>query len=226
MNGFLLVNKPAGMSSFGVVSRVRKIVSAKTGKKSKVGHAGTLDPFATGLLILMIGKATKQAGEFLKFDKSYEAKVILGAESTTADPEGQITYNNDTKPSINDINEALAELSGDIQQIPPAFSAIKVNGRRAYDLARKGVEIEMKPRSVKIYGYKNIKYNYPELSFNVKVGSGTYIRSLAVDIGNKLGTGAYLKELNRGSIGGYTLKNAHSLESISPENIEGMVIIN
>lgn len=224
MDGILLVDKPAGMSSFGVVARVRKTISQITGTKVKVGHAGTLDPFATGLLILMVGKATKQAGEFLKLDKSYEALIILGQESTTADPEGQIKKSSNRVPSSQEIKEAIYKLKGNIKQTPPIYSAIKIGGRRAYDLARKGHDFEMSPRDVTIYDYKDVVYNYPELKFTVEVGSGTYIRSLAVDIGKIVKTGAYLKELRRTSIGKHLLRDAHSLESINVDSISSQLI--
>lgn len=224
MDGILLVDKPAGMSSFGVVARVRNTISQITGTKVKVGHAGTLDPFATGLLILMVGKATKQAGEFLKLDKSYEALIILGQESTTADPEGQIKKSSNRVPSSQEIEEAIYKLKGNIKQTPPIYSAIKIGGRRAYDLARNGHDFEMSPRDVTIYDYKDVVYNYPELKFTVEVGSGTYIRSLAVDIGKIVKTGAYLKELRRTSIGKHLLRDAHSLESINVDSIDSQLI--
>lgn len=224
MDGIILIDKPAGISSFGVVAKVRKAISISIGKKVKVGHAGTLDPFATGLLILMVGKATKQAGDFLKLGKSYEATILLGSESTTADPEGVITKVNDKVPTIDAVNRALSELTGGIKQIPPIFSAIKIGGRRAYDLARKGQDVELKPRNVIIHGYKDVIYEYPNLKFSVEVGSGTYIRSLAVDIGKLLGTGAYLKDLRRTSIKNYNVSESHTLDSISPENVAEKIV--
>lgn len=224
MNGIILVNKPAGMSSFGVVSMVRKILSTKYNKKIKVGHAGTLDPFATGLLILLSGKATKSADKFLKLDKFYSATMHLGKLSTTADPEGEITDYNSKIPSSQEINDAIKAFIGDIEQTPPIYSAIKINGQRAYDLARKGQKVQMKSRMVKIYDIDKINYHYPELSFEVKVSSGTYIRSLAEDIGYKLGTGAYLKNLERISINGYSLDSAWQLKDLNVDSIHGAVI--
>jgi tRNA pseudouridine55 synthase len=224
MDGIILIDKPAGISSFGVVAKVRKAISISVGKKVKVGHAGTLDPFATGLLILMVDKATKQAGDFLKLDKSYEATVYLGKESTTADPEGEINKVSDKVPKIDAVNQTLSKLTGEIKQTPPIFSAIKIGGRRAYDLARKGQVVEMKPRNVIIHGYKDVIYEYPNLKFSVGVGSGTYIRSLAVDIGKLLGTGAYLKDLRRTSIKNYNVSEAHTLDSISPENVNEKIV--
>lgn len=219
MDGILLIDKPEGMSSFGVVARVRAMISKNIGKKAKVGHAGTLDPFATGLLVILCGQATKQAGTFLKLDKKYTARVILGKESTTADPEGEITDISAKKPSEAEVLEVLESFIGKNMQTPPIYSAIKVGGRRAYDLARKGQEVKLQPREVIIYGIDGISYNYPELTFDVSVSSGTYIRSLAVDIGSKLHTGAYLSALRRTSIDKYRVANAVKLDGLSPENI-------
>jgi tRNA pseudouridine55 synthase len=219
LNGILLVDKPAGISSFGVVAKVRWILSQATGKKVKIGHAGTLDPFATGLLILLIGKATKQADQFLKLDKTYEATLTLGATSTTADPEGEITKVSDQVPTLDEIEEVLKKFVGAIQQTPPIFSAIKVNGQRAYKLARKGQEVVMQPREVTIYDISNVVYAYPCLSFSIKVSSGTYIRSLAVDIGENLGVGAYLTILRRTSIDEHDIKDAVVTDNLDETDI-------
>ena len=224
MNGILCVDKPSGISSFGAVAKVRWAISNITGKKAKVGHAGTLDPFATGLLILLVGSATKNADKFLKLDKSYRATVCLGFDSTTADPEGELTKRSDKRPTLEDITKTLEELTGTIEQTPPIYSAIKVNGQRAYHLARKGQMVELKPRQVTVYGYGDVIYEYPHIKFNVDVSSGTYIRSLAVDIGKKLATGAYLKELRRTKIGNYSIKDAHQLDSINPTNVAGKLL--
>lgn len=208
--GILLVNKPVGISSFGVVARVRRACGIK-----KVGHAGTLDPMASGLLIVLIGKAwTKKADKFLKFDKTYEAELTLGAISTTADSEGEITQKNAIKPTKQKVINTLAGFIGELEQTPPNYSAIKIGGQRAYKLAREGKEFIMPKRKIVIYNLAKIKYSYPKLSFTVKVSSGTYIRSLAVDIGESLGTGAYLSALRRISIGEFKLSNTITLEEI------------
>ena len=217
MDGILLIDKPDGISSFGVVAKVRWILSQAAGKKVKIGHAGTLDPFATGLLILLVGKATKQADQFLKLDKTYEATLQLGATSTTADPEGELTTVSDRVPIQAEIDEVLKKFIGTIQQTPPIFSAIKVNGQRAYKLARKGQEVVMQPRTVTIYDIADVKYDCPELSFSVKVSSGTYIRSLAVDIGEYLEVGAYLTALRRTNIAEYDIKDAVLTDGLSAE---------
>lgn len=219
MNGILLIDKPAGITSFSVVARVRRILTEVTGHKHKVGHAGTLDPFATGLLIVLVGKATKSANLFLKLDKVYLAELIFGQTSSTIDPEGEIKYFSNFVPSTEALNSTLKRFVGEIEQVPPAFSAIKVNGVRSYKLARRGEAVILKPRPVSIYSIEDIKYSYPKLQFTVHVSSGTYIRSLAKDIGEVLTTGAYLSSLRRISIDKYSLKQATKLDDLNPENI-------
>ena len=210
----ILIDKPDNMTSFGVVARVRRILSEQAGKKIKVGHTGTLDPFATGLLILMSGKNTKKCQEFLKLDKRYEATMKLGFTSTTGDPEGEISEQKiSSPPTISEIKTILDSFTGEIIQTVPRFSAIKIDGRRAYDLARKGETIEMPKRTVKIYEINLLEYNFPYLKIDCKVSSGTYIRTLAEDIGKALNTGAYLTALRRTEIGSYSLKDATPLET-------------
>ena len=228
----ILIDKPAGISSFGVVAKVRGRLKSEFGHKIKVGHTGTLDPFATGLLILLTGKMTKKSGEFLKLDKIYEATLKLGYTSTTGDPEGVITKNQAwagdaaggtpaarseastvgetvaTGPAQSKIEAHLMSFIGKITQTPPRFSAIKINGQRAYRLARKGQDFEIPSREVEIYSIEVLEYNYPILKIRVHVSSGTYIRTLAEDIGRSLGTGAYLTALRRTRIGNYDIKNA------------------
>ena len=206
MEEIIFVDKPSGMSSFGAVARVRRILSQREGHKVKVGHTGTLDPFATGLLILLAGKATKKAPELTKLDKIYEATIRLGATSTTGDPEGEITIMNE-KPNISreQIEETLAKFTGQIEQTPPAFSAIKINGQRAYKLARAGKEVEMPKRVVTIYKIEILDYGSPFLKIRTHVSSGTYIRTLAEDIGKELGCGAYTMELRRTKIAHYDI---------------------
>ena len=210
----LLIDKPAGMTSFGVVARVRRVLKMKLGHKVKVGHTGTLDPFATGLLILLTGKMTKRSNEFLKLDKEYVATLRLGFVSSTGDPEGEITpyAENDVTPSNEDIESVLASFVGKILQTPPKYSAIKINGERAYKLARKGEDFEMPSREVEIYKIEVVKYDYPVLTIRCFVSSGTYIRTLAEDIGNGLRVGAYLTALRRTKVGGYNVEEAVALE--------------
>lgn len=206
MEEIIFVDKPSGMSSFGAVARVRRLLSEREGHKVKVGHTGTLDPFATGLLILLAGKATKKAPELTKLDKVYEATIRLGATSSTGDPEGEITIT-DKKPEISreKIIETLAQFVGEIEQTPPAFSAIKINGQRAYKLARAGKAVEMPKRKVTIYELELLDYASPFLKIRTHVSSGTYIRTLAEDIGEALGCGAYTTELRRTKIADYDI---------------------
>jgi tRNA pseudouridine55 synthase len=200
-----LFDKPQGISSFGAVYRVRAKLKSVHGKKIKVGHCGTLDPIATGLLILVSGKMTKRAGELTKMDKIYEAEATLGSSSNTYDSEGTLSPVSTKKPSLSEVKTQLLKFKGVIQQTPPAFSAIKIDGKRAYKLAREGREVEMKSREVEIYSIELIKYTYPLVKFRVHVSSGTYIRSLIDDLGKNLEVGAHMSALRRTSIGKYKL---------------------
>jgi tRNA pseudouridine55 synthase len=223
MDGILLVDKPAGWTSHDVVAKVRSILKAETGQKIKVGHTGTLDPMATGLLILVIGSYTKRAGDFSKLDKVYEAELTLGAVSTTGDKEGEITQRSTKEPQLQQINGVLSQLLGKIQQTPHVYSAIKVGGKKSYDMARKGIEMKLEPREVTIHEITDIKYEYPKLKFTTKVSSGTYIRSLAEDTGNVLDTGAYLSDLRRTKVGQFDVKDALRLDEISWERLQESV---
>lgn len=205
----ILVDKPAGISSFGVVAKIRRELRDEFGRKIKVGHTGTLDPFATGLLILLSGKMTKKSNEFLKLDKIYEAEIKLGFTSSTGDPEGELKeVNLSLVPSPSEVQAVLNTFIGKITQTPPRFSAIKINGERAYKLARKGADFEMPSREVEIYKIEILDYSYPLLKIRCHVSSGTYIRTLAEDIGNSLQTGAYLTALRRTKIGNYRIEDA------------------
>jgi len=255
-DSIILVDKPAGLSSFGVVARVRRQLTEAAGQRVKVGHCGTLDPFATGLLILVSGKFTRQAGEFSKLDKVYEATIRLGATSTTGDPEGEIVtcypkstlssraqsrdlvsgfswHTNHESRSKNDADSSplaqndrigfqndksradiirvLKQFTGKITQTPPIYSAIKIGGQRAYKLARQGKTPEIPSRQVEIYALELLEYQWPMLKIRAHVSSGTYIRTLAEDIGRKLGTGAYCAALRRIKIGDYDIKMAEKI---------------
>jgi tRNA pseudouridine55 synthase len=220
ISGFLLVNKPAGISSFGAVYKVRKLLKDITGEKYKVGHSGTLDPAATGLLILAIGKSTKLIPGLITNNKEYLVTMMLGFKSTTGDSEGEISKISKIQPDIAQVEQAMKQFVGDITQTPPIYSAVKVNGQRAYKLARQGKKPEIEPRIVNIEYITDVKYVYPNISFLCKVSSGTYIRSLVEDIGNKLGTEAYMTSLCRTTIGDYSLGDAIDLDKISTENLQ------
>ncbi len=221
MDGILLVDKPEGWTSHDVVAKVRSVIKVETGQKVKVGHTGTLDPAATGLLVLVLGQYTKRAGEFSKLDKVYEAELTLGAMSSTGDREGEISRQEtgDRRLGKEEIEEVLKSFIGEIEQTPPAFSAIKVDGQRAYKLARAGKEVDIKPRKTTVYSLLSTYYRYPKLCITARVSSGTYIRSLAEDIGEKLETGAYLSALRRTQIGKYSLSNGLALENLKFDNI-------
>ncbi|MBR1875345.1 tRNA pseudouridine(55) synthase TruB [Candidatus Saccharibacteria bacterium] len=212
MDEVILIDKPDGITSFGVVARVRRVLKERVGSKVKVGHTGTLDPFATGLLILLAGKATKRSNEFLKKDKEYEAEIFLGSTSTTGDPEGEISQVSDKVPSLEEIESVCSEFVGEISQKVPAFSAVKINGQRAYQLARSGKEVDTPTRKVTIYSIEILSYNYPVLKIKTFVSSGTYIRTLGEDIGAELKTGAYLTALRRTKIGDYSVSDAVKLD--------------
>ena len=207
----LLIDKPAGITSFGVVARVRRRLSQHLGKKAKVGHTGTLDPFATGLMIIVTGKECRNAGNYSKLDKEYEATIRLGQTSTTGDPEGELTNISDRQPSKEEVIAALKQFEGEITQRPPIYSAIKINGRRAYDLARKGEVVEMPTRQVTVYRLELIDYTYPEIRIRVHVSSGTYIRTIAQDIGDVLEVGAYCSELRRTKIAEWSVEDAEAI---------------
>lgn len=226
----LLVDKPEGISSFGVVARVRRKLSEEAGmvsvkgkdgvvrekrKKVKVGHTGTLDPFATGLLVLLIGKGTKRANEFLKLDKEYIATVRLGATSTTGDPEGEVTAVRDVRVSSRaDVEKAVEKFVGETEQRVPSYSAVKINGERAYKLARAGKEVEMPVRKVRIDEIEILDYKWPDLTIRCQVSSGTYIRALGEDIGKELGVGGYLTALRRTQVGEWRIEEAKRLEEL------------
>jgi len=210
-DSIILVDKPSAMTSFGVVARVRRQLREHFGKKVKVGHTGTLDPFATGLMIIVTGKKCRDAMQYSKLDKVYEATVRLGQTSTTGDPEGELTDISSREPSRAEVEAAIRQFEGAITQRPPVFSAIKINGQRAYKLARQGVDVEVPERQVTIYSIELLDYNYPNIHLRAHVGSGTYIRTLAEDIGKALETGAYCSELRRTKVGEWSVADASSI---------------
>jgi tRNA pseudouridine55 synthase len=215
--GFILIDKPKGISSFGVIARLRRITGVK-----KIGHCGTLDPLASGLMVCAIGRsATKQIDTFLKQDKTYLAEIELGKVSDTYDMEGTIEkVKFQDKPTRKEVAKILKEFIGETDQMPPIYSAKKINGKRAYDLARKGLEVKLNKNKIKIHKIKIILYKFPILKIRVSCGSGTYIRSLVHDIGGRLKTGAILIGLIRENIGKYSLKKSLEVEKLSLNIIE------
>ncbi len=224
MNGILLVDKPVGWTSFDVVNKVRRTIQNsplnETGKKRfPVGHTGTLDPLATGLLVLLLGKYTKRAPELTKLDKTYEVTMTLGQTSTTGDEEGAKTAVSDLQPDEEQITAILTSFVGDSMQTPPIYSAVKINGQRAYKLAREGKPAELKARPVHIESIDLTSYEYPLVTFTVHVSSGTYIRSLVEDTGKKLQTGAYMSDLRRTTVGQFDVKDAMNMSELSVEAV-------
>ncbi len=208
-DSLLLINKPPGATSHDIVAVMRK----KTGIK-RVGHAGTLDPFATGLLIVLVGRdATKRQSEFLGMDKTYEAVIRLGATSTTEDPTGIITESPTMAPVLHSIiDSTVLSFVGTVDQMPSSFSAKKIKGKKAYELARQGITPDLKPKKITIYSIDILAYEWPLLTIRCSVSSGTYIRALARDIGERLGCGAYLETLKRTAIGPYSLDDAINVD--------------
>ena len=212
--GLIPLYKPKGLTSTEVLNLIKK-----TFKVSKIGHTGTLDPFAEGLLIALLGKATRLAEYYQKLPKRYKAVGLLGVETDTYDITGKVLSEcRGNWPSEDELKQVIETFRGEIEQIPPPFSAKKVKGKRAYKLARKGLKPKLKPVKVKIYEIKLLEYKPPEFSIDVNVSGGTYIRSLIHDIGKKLGTGATTKELIRTEIGKITLKEAVSVEELKKAN--------
>ncbi len=221
-SGFLLINKPVGPTSHDIIDQLRKITGLK-----KIGHAGTLDPFASGLLIVAVGRpATKQLSRVAKLDKKYEADLRLGAVSNTYDREGEIKKIwpvGQPRPNLAEIKKAAQSFLGRQAQIPPMFSAKKVAGKKLYQLARAGLEIERPASQIEIYALKIISYRWPHLKIFVHCSSGTYIRSLAHDFGQKLACGAYLNALTRTAIGPYQLKEAVKIPDLDKNNWQGFL---
>lgn len=210
-DGIVLLNKSKGMSSFSAINKLKWLLNAK-----KIGHAGTLDPMAEGLLVVMLNNATKFSNDLMKKDKEYYVEMELGYETDSYDADGEITkkYEKDFEFEFEKIKEVVESFLGKIEQIPPMYSAIKINGKKLYELARKGLEIEREARKVKINYINDIKYKNKKISFFVGVSSGTYIRSLVRDIGEKLGVYATMTKLIRTKINNYFLSESINLEDI------------
>jgi tRNA pseudouridine55 synthase len=208
----LLINKPYEWTSFDVVNKLRYIFKMK-----KIGHAGTLDPLATGLLIICTGKMTKRIEEFMGMEKEYTGTLVLGQTTPSHDLETELSAKTDVSHLSEEmIRNAAHQLSGKILQVPPVHSAIKIGGRRAYAYARKGKDLELKPREVEVSVFEITSIDLPEITFRIVCSKGTYIRSLVRDIGNALGVGAYLSQLCRTRIGPYMLEASLRLEEVTP----------
>lgn len=219
-DGLLLIDKPIGISSFDIIRKLRRATGVK-----KIGHAGTLDPAATGLMLMLFGKACKQAERFSKLDKTYEAELTLGLTSTTDDQEGELSVHDvATPPTTEQIAAAIESFTGEITQVPSAYSAIKIDGKEAYKRVRAGESVTMPERRVVIRELELITYDFPRLVVRADVSSGTYIRTLARDLGEALGSGAYLSALRRTSVGEWGIDRAHKLNEITPQNLDERLV--
>lgn len=209
VDGVLLLDKPSGMTSNDALQKARRLFSA-----AKAGHTGTLDPLASGLLPLCFGEATKFAADLLDADKTYEAELRLGVTTDTLDAEGQIVTTRPVAVAVADVEAALVRFTGEIDQVPPMYSALKRDGRPLYELARQGIEVERQARRVTIHGINLLGFSGDRLAFRVRCSKGTYVRTLAADIGELLGCGAHLTALRRTGVGRLELAGAVTLESI------------
>lgn len=235
MNGIILIDKPSGWTSFDVVAVVRGILNRSIknelkindsssklpviSKKIKVGHTGTLDPLATGLLVMVVGDYCKRAQEFSQLNKRYEVTMTLGQTSSTDDGEGQKTIVSSLVVTKSKLQSVFEKFKGEIMQTPPVYSAIKINGQRAYKLARQGQKVSLQPRKVIVSQLTITNYQYPIVNFSATVSSGTYIRSLVKDIGVMLTTGAYMSGLVRTDVGPYNIIDALKMADLNPESI-------
>ena len=215
IDGILVINKPKDWTSFDVVAKIRGKLNVK-----KVGHTGTLDPQATGVLVLCLGKATKLAQKMIGYDKEYVCDITLGAKSTTDDLEGEITEVSDvSEVPITDVENVLKEFTGTFKQMPPTFSAKKIKGRRAYQLPRKGKEVKLKPAEVTVHNIELLDYKWPVIKLKIHCGKGFYVRSLARDIGEKLKVGGYLSDLKRTRVGHFSIERAVSIEQADEKHL-------
>jgi tRNA pseudouridine55 synthase len=213
--GLLNINKPSGLTSRRVVDRIQRLV-----KPAKVGHAGTLDPLASGVLVIGVGQATRLVEYVQQMPKCYRATFVLGCTSTTEDVEGEVTRLVDARlPTRDQIERAAAELTGEILQRPPAFSALKVDGRRAYARARAGETVDLAPRTIRVHRLRITAYDYPNVQMEIECSSGTYVRSLGRDLAERLGTAAVMSALVRTAIGRFTLEESLDPRLLTRENI-------
>lgn len=215
INGLLVVNKPTDWTSFDVVAKVRRLLNVK-----KVGHAGTLDPQATGVLVLCIGKATKMAQSLTGFDKEYEGEITFGATSTTDDSEGELTEVSEVaEVPLSTVEEALQSFTGTFEQMPPQFSAKKIKGKKAYELARAGKKAELKTAQVTVHHVELLDYKWPKLKIKLHCSKGFYVRSLARDLGEKLEVGGYLSGLKRTRVGHFTIEESITIEQVDEKRV-------
>jgi tRNA pseudouridine55 synthase len=239
LDGILNLDKPAGMSSARAVEQVKRLLPRKT----KIGHAGTLDPFATGVLVLLIGKGTKLCERLMDQPKQYEATIKFGATTATDDPESAEqawvpqrgvgvsperssgaadprVLGQDAQPTIEELRAVIPRFIGAIQQRPPAFSAMKIEGQRAYKLARGGQEVKLEPRTVRVYGIELLDFSWPLLRLRIDCGRGTYIRAIARDLGEALDVGGHLTQLRRTRVGDFVIDHAATIQQLRADGVE------
>jgi len=215
LDGILVVNKPRGITSHDVVNFIRRKFNIK-----RVGHAGTLDPMATGVLVMLLGKATKLSNTFTNDDKEYIAKVFFGKKTDTQDAYGKvIEEKNISGLDAKAVEKALDNFRGDIEQVPPMVSAIKHKGKKLYQLARSGKTIEREPRKIKISSLEMLDFNFPEMTFKVRCSKGTYVRTLCEDIGNTLGVPSHMSGLVRSASGDFLLEDSKNLDDVNEKDI-------
>lgn len=219
-HGFLVIDKPAGLTSRDAVDRALRWFPPRT----RLGHTGTLDPLATGVLVLAVGQGTRLAEFVQQMPKTYQAGILLGATSDTDDAEGTVTpVSHCTAPDKATVEEALQGFVGELEQVPPAYSAAKVQGRRAYQLARKGKDVALQPRTVQVYGIDVLDYAFPNLELMIRCGKGTYIRSLARDLGEQLGCGGLIRSLRRTAVGPFKAEDGVDLEADGAEALSRLL---
>jgi tRNA pseudouridine55 synthase len=215
-DGILIIDKPTGLTSHDVVNRVRRMTKIR-----QVGHAGTLDPMATGVLVVCLGQATRVSEYLLGHDKTYRATIRLGVETNTYDADGEIVATHDVQVDRAQVARALAQFTGEIQQVPPMVSALKRGGQKLYELARQGIEIEREARPVIVHAIELLDYQAPEAVIDVRCSAGTYIRSIAHDLGAALGTGGHLIDLRRTAAGPFTIEQAIPLGAFATAAQDG-----
>jgi tRNA pseudouridine55 synthase len=217
LDGILIIDKPSGLTSHDVVNRVRRATKIK-----QIGHAGTLDPMATGVLVVCVGRATRISEYLAGHDKAYRATIRLGIETNTYDADGEIVATYEVNVDRARVEQTLAQFAGEIQQVPPMYSAIKREGQKLYELARQGIEIERAARPVIVHSIELRDYEAPAAMIDVQCSAGTYVRSIAHDLGAALGTGGHLSELRRVAAGPFTIDQAITLEAFAAAAQEGV----
>jgi len=216
MDGILVVNKPAGITSHDVVNAVRRRFNIK-----KVGHAGTLDPMATGVLVMLLGRATKLSSGLIQDEKEYIAKVYFGRRTDTQDSTGKVIEEKEiTGLDLDSVKKVLDTFKGEMEQVPPMISAIKYKGKKLYQIARSGKTVHREPRKIRISGIELLEFNFPELEFSVRCSKGTYVRTLCEDIGKALGVPSHMSGLVRTMSGKFLLRDAKNLEEINEKDIQ------